>query len=190
MGKAPVYNLGDRVWLKATNNQMDRPMKKLDDKKYGPFKIIQEYNSNYELEIPKSWKVVHPVFNKVLLSPYHDLVSLNQRTNKEPLGIEKDQPTFEVDKILDSNVDKNGNLMYLVHWKGYPIEGQTWETARDVSGARSLVNKFHSDNPLAPRAILKGRIRFIQNSYPPNFCPKLHDWSSSDEESDHEDVIS
>ncbi len=37
---AVEYKAGDKVWLEGTNLSTDRPMKKLDDKRFGPFKVI------------------------------------------------------------------------------------------------------------------------------------------------------
>ena len=34
---APEYKKGDQVWLEGTNIKTDRPMKKLDNKRHGPF---------------------------------------------------------------------------------------------------------------------------------------------------------
>ena len=32
---------GDNVWLEAKNIHLNRPLKKLDQKRYGPFKILK-----------------------------------------------------------------------------------------------------------------------------------------------------
>ena len=67
------YNPGDRVWLKGVNVTTDQPMKKLGDKRWGPFKVIKKVSeSSYKLNIPKTWKRIHPIFNKNLLTPYHE----------------------------------------------------------------------------------------------------------------------
>jgi hypothetical protein len=49
-------------------------MKKLDDKRYGPFKVLARHGSAYKLELPRTWHGnIHNVFNEVLLTPYHPL---------------------------------------------------------------------------------------------------------------------
>ena len=70
-GESIAYKKGDKVWLEATNITTKRPMKKLDDKRLGPFTIVDKVGkAAYKLKIPDSWRI-HPVFNEVLLSPYH-----------------------------------------------------------------------------------------------------------------------
>jgi hypothetical protein len=50
------YNIGDQVWLEATNLKTKRPTKKLDDKQVGPFTILKKIGeSAYKLKIPPSW---------------------------------------------------------------------------------------------------------------------------------------
>ena len=71
--KSVEYKLGDKVWLEGTNIRTDQPMKKLDDKQFCPFKVIKKAgHSSYQLEIPKTWRNIHNIFNEVLLTPYHE----------------------------------------------------------------------------------------------------------------------
>jgi hypothetical protein len=68
-GKAPDYKVGDLVWLDGKDLKTERPSKKLEDKRYGPYKITKKISpSAYELKLPHSMKV-HPVFNTSRLSP-------------------------------------------------------------------------------------------------------------------------
>ena len=44
--------VGDNVWLKNKNIQLNRPSKKLDNKRYGPFKILKDIGSGvFQLEL-------------------------------------------------------------------------------------------------------------------------------------------
>src|SRR5277367_5976491 len=48
--KSVEYAKGDEVYLEATNIRTDRPSKKLDNKRHGPFKVIKKVrDSAYEL---------------------------------------------------------------------------------------------------------------------------------------------
>jgi len=70
-GPSYHFKVGDRVWLEAMHILSDHPMKKLDDKHHGPFKIISKHGeSAFKLDLPKTWKAVYPVFNECVLSPY------------------------------------------------------------------------------------------------------------------------
>ncbi len=59
--EAMKYKEDGKVWLEGTNLSMDRPMKKLDNKCFGPFKVIKKVStSSYKLQIPHTWKSIHP----------------------------------------------------------------------------------------------------------------------------------
>src|SRR5882757_469166 len=82
-GKSLDYHIGEKVWLEGKNLKPLHPTKKFADKRYGPFKILGKIGkSSYKLDIPKTWKQIHPVFNKVLLSPYHKLAFKGQLLSK------------------------------------------------------------------------------------------------------------
>jgi len=60
--------VGDHVWLENKNIQSNRPSKKLDNKRYGPFRILKDIGSGaFQLELPEEW-VIHNIFNKDLLT--------------------------------------------------------------------------------------------------------------------------
>jgi len=66
------YRKGDLVLLEETNIWSDCPSKKLGDKWYGPFKIIEKVGSSaYHLKLDPKWWGVHLVFHECLLHPYH-----------------------------------------------------------------------------------------------------------------------
>src|SRR5258705_8886518 len=65
--KSREYVEGNKVWLNAKNLKTFRPSKKLDQKKLVPFIILEKIGqSSYRLQLPKSWKRIPPVFNKIL----------------------------------------------------------------------------------------------------------------------------
>jgi hypothetical protein len=70
-GESREYRPGDKVYLEGTNITTDRPIKKLDDKRHGPFAVIKKVGaSSYKLKLPATWKKIHPVFNEIYLTPY------------------------------------------------------------------------------------------------------------------------
>src|SRR5277367_3470589 len=78
--KSVEYTKGDEVYLKATNIRTDRPSKKLDDKRHGPFKVIKKVReSAYELDLPDHWPAIHPIFNEKYLTPYKAAKYANQQ---------------------------------------------------------------------------------------------------------------
>ena len=65
------YQPGDKVWLEGTNITTNRPIKKLNDKRHGPFIIDKKIGeSSYRLKLPATWKKVHATFNEKYLSPF------------------------------------------------------------------------------------------------------------------------
>ena len=66
---------------------------------------------------------------------------------------------YEVEAIRDSAVyameSESGylpGLYYLVAWKGYPEEENTWEPVSAVQHLRKLISSFHKDHPEKPTA--------------------------------------
>ena len=46
--------VGENMWLENKNIQLNRPLKKLDQKKYGPFRISKDIGSGaFQLELPE-----------------------------------------------------------------------------------------------------------------------------------------
>jgi hypothetical protein len=56
---------------------------------------------------------------------------------------------FEVESILDSRI-RQRHLEYLVHWKGYSHEDDTWEPEVNVENCAGLIRQFHRECPSAP----------------------------------------
>ena len=101
-GQAINYAPGDLVLLEATNIHTMRPMKKFDDKRYGPFKVLEKVGASaYKLELPPSMSRIHPVFNEVLLHPYKKpfYESQQQLNRPEPVVVNQ-EPEWEVEEIL------------------------------------------------------------------------------------------
>ena len=97
-------------------------MKKFDDKRYGPFKVLEKIGASaYKLELPPSMSRIHPVFNEVLLHPYKKPHYESQQNLNRPEPIIVDQePEWEVEEILASRYNRRRRRAeYLVHWKGY-----------------------------------------------------------------------
>ena len=65
------HPIGSRVYLEGTNIRTDRPAKKLEDKRYGPFEIIEKVGkASYKLKLPSTWRSIHPVFHESLITAH------------------------------------------------------------------------------------------------------------------------
>jgi len=70
--EAPLYVIGDKVWLNGQNIATTHLMKKLDHKWLGPYpidKIISQ--SAYWFKLHLSFGQTNPVFSVTLLRPYN-----------------------------------------------------------------------------------------------------------------------
>ncbi|CAJ0928600.1 unnamed protein product [Ranitomeya imitator] len=65
---------------------------------------------------------------------------------------------YIVEKILDSRVSRR-KLQYLVKWKGYAQEDNSWVFASDVH-APDLVRAFHMAHPGHPGSSGEGSMKF------------------------------
>jgi hypothetical protein len=61
-----VYNPGDIVFLFSRNIKTARPLKKLDNKILGPFKILKTVKTFYRLQLPITIRI-HDIFYPSLL---------------------------------------------------------------------------------------------------------------------------
>ena len=65
------FEEGQRVWLDGKNLRLQVPSVKLAARRHGPFEIMEVMGPlTYRLDIPRTWKRIHPVFHASLLTPY------------------------------------------------------------------------------------------------------------------------
>ncbi len=97
------HQIRDRVWLDSTNLSLPRPKKKLDDKRVGPFEIVEKAGASaYKLKLPPHWRI-HPCFNEKLLTPYIPPAFPNQELPPPPPpDLINDEEEFEIEEVLDS----------------------------------------------------------------------------------------
>ena len=173
-GTSITYNVGDQVFLDGRNMSTSRPTKKMDDKWFGPFKIVEKVGASaYRLKLPSTMKV-HPVFNEVLLKPAHAPTFESQKTLPPPPPvIVENEEEYEVDEIIDSKLH-HGKLQYLVKWTGY--NEPTWQPESDVTNAKDAVDEFYRKHPGAPRRLDIPR-RLLRTFVTDNFPDELNGWS-------------
>ena len=156
--KPRSYAPGDKVWLnsKYVKTKQNR---KLEAKFFGPFRVLHPVGKQaYKLELPRKWKI-HDVFHVSLLEQD---TTRKGRVDKEVRQIEfdaGDNEEYKVEAIWDSAVyareSESGHLpglYYLISWKGYLEEENTWEPASAVQHLRKLISSFHKDHPDKPTA--------------------------------------
>ncbi|XP_064202755.1 chromodomain Y-like protein [Anguilla rostrata] len=50
---------------------------------------------------------------------------------------------YEVEKIVDKRKNKKGKMEYLVRWRGYGFEGDTWEPETHLSNCMEFIHEFN-----------------------------------------------
>ena len=73
------------VWLLTKNIKTERPLKKLDHKMIGPYKITELVKLLYQLDLPTSIRI-HDIFHLNLLQPAA-IYPLPKQHNSLPLPI-------------------------------------------------------------------------------------------------------
>jgi len=150
---APEYKPGDKVYLDASDIHTTRPSKKLSHKRLGPFLVERKVgNGAYRLRLPLSMKRFHPVFNvvKLTLAPA-DPIPGRHPPPPPPPEIIDGEPEWVVEEILDSKLI-NRKLRYLIKWKDFGVEHNTWEPWDNVH-APDLIAEFYRKHPGAARHI-------------------------------------
>jgi transposase InsO family protein len=110
---APAFKVGDLVTLNSRNIRTQRPSKKLDWKRFGPFPIEAVVSSHaYRLTLPDTMKV-HPVFHVSLLEPAPNNPFPGQRSPPPPPVVVEGEEEYEVEDVLDSRLfGRNKRLQY------------------------------------------------------------------------------
>jgi hypothetical protein len=119
----------------------------------GPYEVERAVGKNaYRLKLPFSMRRLHPVFNvvKLLRAPVDPIPGRRSEPPPDPEIIDG-EPEYEVADILDSRRFR-GKLQFLVSWKGYGYEENTWSDEKDVH-APDLIREFYRKHPGAPRRI-------------------------------------
>jgi hypothetical protein len=150
------------VWLDSRNIKTKRPTKKLDDKWFGPFPITEVISNNaYKLKLTPPFARVHPVFNITMLRRFNpdEIQERRKPTEPNPMIDEEGEEVYEVEEILERRRTNRG-MSYLVRWKGFGPEHNSWEPERNLAGARRLLSQFnhHRDQE-------EGHIRTVKNLY-------------------------
>jgi hypothetical protein len=113
----------------------------------------------YDIELIEE---IHPVFNEVLLTLFVPPAFPGQVPPPPPPLINMEgHPKHEVDSVV--RVRKRPRrppctgphpLQYLVHWRGYTHEEDTWQFKEDLTNAPEAIADFYIKNPTALRLLL------------------------------------
>jgi len=137
------YRVEDLVLLSTKDlkwQMKGRRLEKLIESFVGPSKVKGIVSSNtIELELPKSIKI-YPVVNVSRVWLYKPQVEGQKKIPPKLLIIEG-QEEFEVEKILNKRTIREKEK-FLVRWKGYMVEEDTWENRENLENTKELVEEF------------------------------------------------
>ena len=131
----------DRVLLSTKNLVFkERLARKLVDRYVGLYTIKEVVSTNaVKLRLPTSMRI-HLVVNVSRIVRYKEQVEGQKKEEGKPIEIEGVEE-WEIEKILNKRkirgVDK-----YLVRWKGFTAEHDTWERKEDLGNVREALEEF------------------------------------------------
>ena len=147
-----TFTVGQMVLLSTKQIRIKDPgARKLWPKYVGPFSVAERIGAvAYRLELPANWKL-HNVFHVSRLRPYRSDGSYQPPPPVINQQIEGEDPAYEVEAILDTRLNrtKAGKLLrkeYLVRWKGYGPEHNTWEPESNLINVEDVMKEFMHKN--------------------------------------------
>jgi hypothetical protein len=103
-------------------------------------RIVEKVGTQaYRVVLPTKYRRLHDVFPVSLLESWKD-----RRGEKDHLplpDLEDDQEEWEVEDILDHQ-GETGRRRFLVKWKGWPSEYNTWEPEQNLANAQGALRRY------------------------------------------------
>jgi len=141
--EAEEYRVGDKVLISTKDfsiELMKRATKKLTEKFIGPYVVRKIVSENaVELELPVSLRI-HPVVNMRRIVKYREQVEEQKKIPPPPVEVAGEKE-YEVEEIFDRQ-ERRGRIKYLIKWKGYTAEENTWERLENLKNAMEKVEEF------------------------------------------------
>ena len=139
--KMEEWKKGDQVLLSTKNLVFkERPSKKLTERYVGPYAIEEVVSSNaVKLQLPGLIRI-HLVVNVSWIVKYKEQVKGQKKEKGKPVDIEEVKE-WEVEKILNKKKIREVEK-YLIRWKGFTAEEDTWERRENLKNVEELIEEF------------------------------------------------
>ena len=129
----------------------ERPTKKLTERYVGPYAIEEVVSSiAVKLRLPSSMRI-HPVVNVSWIVRYKEQVKGQKKEEGKPIEVERVEE-WEVEKILNKKKTR-GVAKYLIQWKGFTAERDTWERKENLKNAEELIKEFEQREVVVRREV-------------------------------------
>jgi len=142
------YQPGALVMLSTENLRRREPgARKLKPRYMGPFEVLKMVGPvAVKLNLPTDWSCVYSVFHVSLVKPYHSRSGQKKScVGPPPLQWLDGEPLYEVETLLDRRERKKGRQTvteYLVKWRGYAEENNTWEPRSNLLTCGELIADY------------------------------------------------
>ena len=131
----------DQLVVLSTRNLRIKTARKLSPKWIGPFKVLKPIGSQaYRIALPEKYSRLHNVFHVNMLEEWHS----DKRNDADymPLpDLEEDDEEYEVEEVKDEH-KFDGEIHFLVKWKGWPSEYNEWVPEYDMANARKSIADY------------------------------------------------
>ena len=136
-----VWKKGDRVLLSTKDLVFkERPTKKLTERYVGPYAIKEVVLSNVvKLRLPSLMRI-YLVINVSRIVRYKEQVKGQKKKEGKLVEVEGVEE-WEVEKILNKKKMREVEK-YLIRWKEFTAEGDTWERKENLKNAEELIKEF------------------------------------------------
>jgi len=155
--EAPKMKVGDLVMLSSKNLRTLHLSKKLNHKMQGPLEIEKVVSLNAViLKLPRQWRL-HNIFHILLLEPYCVSSKASRappdpervRNEADEMDVDVEEGQWEIDEIMGSSYDQDGNVKYLTKWVGFSEEENWTEEPLEhfLGSGEGMIRTFHRKHP-------------------------------------------
>lgn len=150
---APELQTGEQCLLDCWNIQTNSPPLKLDQKRFGCFKVVVKVvSSSYRLNLLQQWNIYN-VFHVSLLEQYRNPQDPACRLILLPTDMVESKENWVVKEVIDSRtLNKRKRVQFWVLWERFQSEEGTWESWESLKGnAEDAVIQFNWKHPRKPK---------------------------------------
>ena len=144
--EAEEYKVGDKVLISTKNYSMElmkRATKNLMEKFIEPYVVRKIMSENVvELELPALLRIC-PIVNVRRIVKYMEQVERQKKIPPPSIEVAGEKE-YKVEEVLDRQ-ERRGKTKYLVKWKEYMAEENTWKGLENLKNAMKKVEEFEKE---------------------------------------------